>query len=128
MNYNKVIYILLGAAVLLAFPLIYLLLIRPGQTTLSPSQWLLLGCVALALVLAAFLPTVVRRLRGLPPHQISPSDIRFFIAVTAVLCPLAFFAVWALGPFGSFVIMLVPLAFAFRFPSRGQAVPSDRNA
>jgi hypothetical protein len=42
------------------------------------------------------------------------SDIKFSIAVALVLCPLAFFAVWEFGPFGSFVIVLAPIAFILR--------------
>lgn len=117
---NKPIHILLGVAVALAFPFIYLLLLRPGQPTLSPWQWLLFGGVALALALAAFLPSILRRFHGLPPHPVSPSDLRFTVALLAVLCPLAFFAVWMFGAFGSFVIMLVPIAFMIRAPRRSQ--------
>lgn len=120
MNYNKVIHILLGAAVLLAFPLIYLLLLRPGEPTLPPSQWLLLGGGVSALVIGAFLPSIVRRIRGLPPEPASASDLQFVIAVAAVGCPLAFFAVWTFGPFGSFVIMLAPIACLIRYQRRSQ--------
>jgi hypothetical protein len=123
MNYNKVIYILLGAGVLLAFPLIYLGLLHPGQATLSPSQWLWFGGLALPVVLAAVLPMIihrVRRARGLPPEQVSASDLRFTIALIAVLCPLAFFAVLMFGAFGSLVIMLAPMAFIIRSHRRSQ--------
>jgi hypothetical protein len=116
MKQNTVIHILLGAAVLPAIASLYLLLARPGQPALSPSHWILFGGVAFTLVLAAFLPSVVRRLRGLPPQPISAPDVRFSIALAAVVCPLAFFAVWTFGPFGSFVIMLVPIAFFLRSP------------
>jgi len=125
---NKVIHILLGAAVVLAFPLIYLLLLPPGQPTLSPSQWLVFGGVALALVFGAFLPGIVRRVRGLPPEPVSASDLRFVIAVAAILCPLTFFAVWTFGAFGSLVIMLGPIAFAIRYPRRSHPAPNARNA
>jgi hypothetical protein len=117
---NKFIHILLGAAVLLAFPLIYLVLLRPGQSTLSPSQWLLFGGATLALALTAFLPSIMRRLRGSPPQAVVTSDLRFMFALVAVLCPLAFFAVWIFGAFGSLVIILVPIAFALRTPRRSQ--------
>ena len=123
MNYNKVIYMLLGAAVMLAFPLIYLGLLRSGQATLSPSQWLLFGGLALAVVLAAILPIIiyrVRQARGLPPEHVSASDLRFTIALIAVLCPLTFFAVWMFPVFGSLVIMLAPIAFIIRSHRRGQ--------
>ena len=88
MNYNKVIYFLIGAAALLAFPLLYLVLTPPGQPPLSPSQWLLFGALALAVVLAAIMPIIiyrVRRARGLPPEHVSASDLRFVIALIAVL-------------------------------------------
>ena len=123
MNYNKVIYVLLGAAVLLAFPLIYLGLHRSGQAMLSPSQWLLFGGLALPVVLAALLPIIihrVRRTRGLPPEHLSASDLRFTIALIAVLCPLTFFAVWMFPVFGSLVIMVVPIAFVIRAQHRSQ--------
>jgi hypothetical protein len=80
----------------------------------------LFAAFAFALTLAAFAPTVLRRVRGLPPPPpLSPSDIRFSIAVALAVSALAFFAVRTQGPFGSFVIMLVPIAFIFRFPRRG---------
>jgi hypothetical protein len=124
MNYNKVIYFLLGAAVLVAFPLIYLGLLRSGQTMLSPSQWRLFGGLALPVVVfAAILPIIihrVRRARGLPPEHVSASDLRFTIALIAVLCPLTFFAVWIFPVFGSLVIMVVPFAFIIRAQLRRQ--------
>ena len=73
---NKAIHILLGALVLLAITLIYFLLLRDGQTPLAPSQWLVLAGAALALVLGAFLPSVVRRVRGLPQEPMLPSDAK----------------------------------------------------
>jgi hypothetical protein len=123
MNYNKVIYILLGAAALLAFPLIYLGLHGRGQPPLSPSQWLLFGGLAFPVVLAAILPIIihrVRRARGLPPEHVSASDLRFTIALMAVLCPLTFFAVWMFGAFGSLLIMVVPFAFMIRAQRRSR--------
>ena len=122
---HKVLHILLLAAVLLVFPLLYLLLLRTGHPILSPSQWLLFAGVALAVALAAFLPGMVGRSRGLSPQPISPSDIRFSIVVAIVLCPLAFFAVLAFGPFGSFVIMLVPIAFIVRSAGRKRPAPNN---
>ena len=123
MNYTKVFYILVGAAVLLAFPLIYLVLLPPGQATLPPSRWLLFGGLALAVVLAAIMPIIiyrVRQTRGLPPEHVSASDLRFTIALMTVLCPLTFFAVWMFPVFGSLVIMVVPVAFAIRAQRRRQ--------
>ena len=131
MNYIKVIYILLGAAVLIAFPLIYLLLLPRGQTTPSPSQWLLFCGLALPVLLTAILPMIfhrVRKARGLPTEHVSASDLRFCLILLAVLCPLAFFAVLAFGPLGSIVIGFVPFAFAFRAPRRSQPTPNDHNA
>jgi hypothetical protein len=125
---NKATHILLRVAVVLAFPFIYLLLLRPGQPTLSPLQWLLFGSVAFALAVGSFLPSILRQVRGLPPQPVSASVLRFSIALAGVLCPLAFFAVWTFGPLGSLVICLVPLAFAFRFPRGSQPAPGSRNA
>ena len=126
MNYNKVIYVLLGAAVLLAFPLLYLVLRPPGEPPLTASQWLLFGGLALPVVFSALIPIVsirVRRARGLPPEQLSAADFRFFISLIAVLCPLAFFAAWMFGAFGSLVIMLAPIACINRFQHRGKPDP-----
>jgi len=50
--------------------------------------------------------------------SLSSSDLKFALLVAAVLCPLAFLAVWAFGPFGSFVIILAPIAFIVRSPRR----------
>jgi protein-S-isoprenylcysteine O-methyltransferase Ste14 len=63
MNYNKVIYGFLGAAVLLALALLYLVLLRSSQAVLSPSRWLLFVGCALPVVAAAILPFVVHRVR-----------------------------------------------------------------
>jgi hypothetical protein len=117
MKQSTVIDILLGAAVLPAIALLYFSLAAPGQLGLSSGRWALFAAIALALIVAAFAPSAVRRLRGLsPPQPLSPSHIRFAIAVSAILVPLAFFAVWEFGPLGSLVIMLVPIAFMLRFP------------
>ena len=142
MNYNKVIYILIGAAALLAFPLIYLILIPRspttlspsvgevllprGQTMLSPSHWLVFGALALLVVLAAVSPIIVhrvRRARGLPPEHVSASDLRFTLILIAVLCPLAFFAVTMFEAYGTLVIMLAPIACMIRFQRRSQPNP-----
>jgi hypothetical protein len=127
MRQNTVIHILLGVAVLPAIALFYLLLAPPDQSGLSSSQWVLFAGFAIALMLAAFAPSVLRRLRGLPsPQPLSPSDIRFTIAVATILCTLAFFAVLAFGPFGSLVIMLVPISFHLRFPRWSLRNTNDR--
>lgn len=125
---NKVIHILFGAAVLLALSLIYFLLLPHGQATLSPSQWLLFGEGALPLVLAAFLPSIVRRFRGLPPPQVSPSDLRFTIVLIAILCPLIFLFGTLFGQFGFLLIIVVPIAFAIRAQRRSKTSPKARNA
>jgi len=122
MNYNKVIYILLGAGVLLAFPLIYLVLFPPGQTTPSPSQWLWFAGLALPVALTGILPVIihrVRRARGLP-HQVSASDLRFTLILIAVLCPLVCVAEFTFGAYGSLLMMVIPAAFAIRAQRRGQ--------
>lgn len=115
---NKFYLPLIGTILLLTFSLIHLLMLRPGEPKLSDAEWVWFGGAALALVLAAVLPSVARRLRGLPPHPVSPSYIKFSVTVAVVLSPLAFFAVREFGPFGSFVIMLVPIAFILRSPHR----------
>ncbi len=115
MKANTVIHLLLGVAVLTAMGLLYSILIHPGQPGLSPWRWALFAALPLIFILVTFAPSLVRRWRGLPaPQPPTPSDVRFFIALVVVLCPVAFFAVWAYGPFGSFVIMLVPIAFILR--------------
>ena len=113
---NTVLHGLLGATVLLALLLLYLSLVHHGQAVLPPSGWILFGGIALALVLAAFLPGLVRWWRGLPPAQpLSPADIRLTIIVTLAGCALAFFGVffemwWVMA----FAIMLPPLSFLRR--------------
>jgi hypothetical protein len=126
MNYNKVIYGFLGAAVLLAFALLYLVLLRSSQAVLSPSRWLLFVGCALPVVAAAILPFVVhrvRRARGLPPEHVSASDLRFTLILSAVLCPLTFFAVTMFGAFGTLAIMLAPIAFIIRSQRRTEPNP-----
>ena len=127
MNYNKVIYILIGAAVLLAFPLIYLVVMFPRvQTMPSPSQWLLFGALALPVAVVPLLLVIihrVRRARGLSPEHISASDLRFMLLTIAVLCPLAVFAAMMFGAFGSLVIMLAPIACIIRSQLRSQPNP-----
>jgi hypothetical protein len=123
MKQNTVIHILLGVAVLPAIALFYLLLAPPDQSGLSSWQWVLFAAFALALMLAAFAPTVLRRLQGLPPPQpLSPSDISFCILVAVVGCALALLGVhsgmWWMMVLG---IMLAPLSFMFRSPR----VPRD---
>jgi hypothetical protein len=54
------------------------------------------------------------------------AEIRFAIAVIAGLCPLAFFAVWEWGAFGTLVIMLVPIAFMLRYPRRSLQNTNDQ--
>ena len=106
--------------------LIYLGLHGRGQPPLSPSQWLLFGGLALPVVLAAILPIIVhrvRRARGLPPQHVSASDLRFIIILSAVLCPLTFFAVTMFGAFGPLVIMLAPIAFIIRSRRRSHPNP-----
>jgi hypothetical protein len=128
MKQNTVFHILLGVAVLLAIALVYLGLATSDQSGLSSSQWVLFAAVALAGMLATFAPSVLRRLRGLPPPQpMPPSVIRFSIAVVAILCPLTCFAVWEWPAFGSLVIILVPIAFILRFHGRSQRETNDRD-
>ncbi|MHA3772293.1 hypothetical protein ACXR0O_12235 [Verrucomicrobiota bacterium sgz303538] len=120
MNYSKITHVLLGGAVLLALLLVYLGLLHLGQSTLSPLQWLLFGAFGVALLLMAFLPSMVRRFRGMPQEAISPSDFRFTMAVAGILCPVAFFAVWVFGAYGAIIIAFAPAIFMFRSSSRAQ--------
>lgn len=113
---NTVIHGLLAVAVLLALLLLYLVLAHHGQPALPPSGWILFVGIALVLALAAFLPSLLRRWRGLPPPPpLSPADIRLTIMVTLAGCALAFFGVffemwWLMA----FAIMLPPLSFLRR--------------
>ena len=121
---NTIIHGLLGAAVLLALLLLYPLLAHNGQSNLSPSAWGLFGGAALTLASAAFLPSLVRRWRGLPsPPPLSRSDIRFVIMVSVVGCNLAvigvFSEMWWLMALG---IGLAPLSFMFRGARQRQHV------
>jgi hypothetical protein len=115
---NTIIHVLLGAAVLTAIALLYLGLAHYGQMNLSPLGWTGFGTAALALVLGAFLPSLLRRWRGLPPPQpLSSSDIGFLVMVTIAAQALAvigvFSEMWWLMTLG---IMLAPLAIMLRFP------------
>jgi hypothetical protein len=56
-------------------------------------------------------------------QQSTLSDSRFAIALTAILCPVVFFAVWMFSAYGTLVIMLVPIAFMIREQRRNKAVP-----
>lgn len=121
---NTTIHLLLGAAVLPGIALLYLVLAHPGQAGLPPTARAVWGGVALALVLVAFGPSLVRRWRRLPPPQpLSASDIRFCLALTLIACALAFFGTFigsALGVpwLGPMAILIAPLAFMFRFRGR----------
>ena len=131
MNYNKVIYVILGVACLVGFALIYVLLIDRGQQTLLPSQWRIFAAFGLPVFLASVLPIVIYRVRrtpGSPPEGQSDSDLRFMLTLIAVLGPLTFLAVWMIPVFGSLVIMVVPIAYAIRSPRRRQTTANDRNA
>jgi hypothetical protein len=123
---NTILTILLGVAVLLAIGLFYLGF--SDQSGLSASQWAWFAAFTLTLPLVVFAPIVLGQWRGTPPAPpLSQPDIRFYIAVVAVLCPLAFFAVWEWGAYGTFVIMLVPMAFILRSPRRGLGNTDSRN-
>ena len=121
---------LLVAAGLLALGLSWLLLARPGQPPVSPWQWAVFGGAALALVLGAFVASLVRRSRRqpdqLPPAALSPVDVRRLIAVALVGCVLAYVGAYTgwfwlmtlgfmLGP-----LMLGPLAFLGARPADGE--------
>ncbi len=124
---NTIIYAFLAAAVLLGMVLLYLMLAHHGQPMLSPSGWLVFVGAALTLLLAAFLPSLVRRLRSLPPPgPLSPSDIRFCIVVVVVGCDFVavgvFSGIWWLMALG---IMLAPLSFMFRSAAQRQRDQKD---
>jgi hypothetical protein len=106
------IHVLAGAAALLAIALLFLLL-RHGQQGLSPREWGILGGAALALSAAAFVPSLVGRLRDRPPPRpLSPADRNRLVVVTIIGCALASFGaysgIWWLMSLG---IMLAPLSF-----------------
>jgi hypothetical protein len=118
MKQSTVIHLLLCVAVLPAIALFYLLLAPPDQSGLLSSQWVLFAAFALALMLATFAPSLLRRWRGFPPpRSLSPSDIGFCVLVTVVGCALAvvgvFTGMWWMMVLG---IMLAPLSFMFRKP------------
>lgn len=113
---NAIIHVLLGAVVLLAIALFYRTLAHYGRTKLGPLEWAVFGGAALALVLATFGPSLVRRWRRLPPPQpLSRSDIGFCIMVTLVGC--AFTSAGGLYGMSWLIvvgIMLVPFSFILR--------------
>ena len=116
MKQSTAIHLLLGLVVALNIVLLYLLL---SPLRMSPLLWLLFTAFPLAIVLTAFAPSTLRRLQGLPPAKdLSGADLIFSFVVVAVVSPFAFFAVRTWGPFGSFAIMLVPIAFLCRFSRR----------
>ena len=115
---NTIIQCLLVAAALAAVGLIYLLLAQRGQPNLSPWQWAVFAVAAVALLLAAFAPSLVRRFRHQPaPLPLAPVDTRRLVAVALVGCVLAFVGVytemWWLMTLG---FMLAPLSFLPRAP------------
>lgn len=119
---NKILPIL-AAAFVVGAALLYFLIAVQGQTGLTPGQWALFGGIVLVLGAGVFLPIVLRRGQTGAEHSVSRADLRFAIIVAAVLCPLAFAAVWMFGPMGSMVITLAPLAFIIRSPRR-RSVPA----
>ena len=124
---NVIIHILLGLAVALAIVLLYLGLAQSGQSQLSPWQWAVFGGAALAIVMAAFTPTLVRRWRRLPPTPLlSQSDIGFCVMVAlagSVLAVLGVFSGWLwLMTLG---IMLAPLAFMLRGEQSRHSEPQN---
>ena len=118
---NVIIHVVLGLAVVSAIALLYLGLAQSGQSQLTPWQWAVFGGAALAIVLAAFAPSLVRRWRRLPPSPpLSQSDIGFCVMVAlagSVLAVVGVVSGWLwLMTLG---IMLAPLAFMLRgAPSR----------
>lgn len=119
---NTVIHGFLGAAVLLALLLLYVLLAYHNQLMLPPAGWILFGGIAVALVSAAFLPSLTRRWRGLPPPQpLSPADIKLAMMVTLAGCALAFFGVFSeMWWLMAFAIMLAPLFFTWHYSRKGK--------
>ena len=53
---------------------------------------------------------------------------RFSIAVIAIGCPLMVLAIWMFGAYGTLIIALVPVVFAFRYPRHSEPSRNDRNA
>ncbi len=123
MKQNTVLSILTGAVFLITLSLLYLLLAPLGRSIHSPVWWMAFGSIAVLLVVGVFAPMLARRLRGASaPTPLTSADIRFTIALIAVVCPLAF---WARGAYGSLVILLVPIAFLIR--QQIKVAPHDTN-
>ncbi|MEO9592706.1 hypothetical protein [Rhodopirellula bahusiensis] len=54
------------------------------------------------------------------------SKTKFAFIVALIVCPITYFCVRFLGPMGVLAIMLVPIAFALRSPSRsGPSSPDE---
>jgi len=89
---------------------------------LPPSGWILFGGIALVLVSAVFLPSLVRRWRGLPrPQPLSYVDIRLAIMITLAGCALAVFGVFSeMWWLMAFAILFAPLSFTGRYAEKQQ--------
>ncbi len=121
MKQNTAIAILTGAAFLVAITLLYVLLAPVDRSMLSRMGWMAFGSIAMLLVVAVLAPLIARRLRGTSaPRPLTPADIRFTIAILAILCPLIF---WAGSAYGSLLIMLVPISFILR--KQNKVTPHD---
>ena len=66
---NAIVHVLLVIAILPAIALIYFLLARPGEGTLSLAAWGAFSAAALFLVIVTFAPSVARRWKGLPAPE-----------------------------------------------------------
>lgn len=111
-----IIQVLLGLIVLVAIVLFYMLLAPHGLSGLSLLALAVFVAMALALVLAAFGPSLLRHWSGLsPPPPMSPADIRFSILVTlggiAIVVIGSSFGMSWMAMLG---IMFGPLCFIFR--------------
>lgn len=112
---NKVIHLLLGVFVLTTIGLLYMLLLPHGLQTLAPSMWAIFGMGSFALILAAFLPSIIRYRRGLPaPKPMNRREMGIYICITLIGCILSFYGVfsgmWWMMTLG---IMFAPLYFIF---------------
>ncbi len=112
----KVIHILLALAILPGIILAYLLLTPSGHPGMPSSGWTFFCVGAGALIVAAFLPSWLRKRAGNPPPPpMSRAAIGYLVMVTIVGIFLTLFGTMS-GMSGLVVlgIMLAPLSFIFR--------------
>lgn len=127
MTQNTIVHILLGAAFLPAIVSLYLLLAPNGEPEQLLTWRVFFAVLSLFLIVAALTPSAVHRLRGLAaPQPLPPSDVRFLVQVTVLVCILVFvgvqLAMWWMVTLG---FMLPTLSFLFRSPRAESDIPRN---